>query len=101
MCLVEKVAASSTFNMATAVQSSVQHQIATPPSQSDFTALLAEQHVEIKGLPPALPRSYDCDYHPLARLLDKEAEALRVAAAVSTVEAAKVRYGRHPGQSVP
>ena len=33
MRLVDKVAATSTFNTATAVQSSVQHQIATPPSQ--------------------------------------------------------------------
>ena len=32
MRLVDKVAATSTFNLATAVQSSVQHQIATPPS---------------------------------------------------------------------
>ena len=36
MRLVDKVAATSTFNMATAVQSSVQHQIATPPSLSSI-----------------------------------------------------------------
>ena len=36
MLLVDKVAAISTFNMATAVQSSVQHQIATPPSRSSI-----------------------------------------------------------------
>ena len=36
MLLVDKVTATSTFNMATAVQSSVQHQIATPPSRSSI-----------------------------------------------------------------
>ena len=36
MCLVDKVAALPTFNMATAVPSSVQHQIATPPSGSSI-----------------------------------------------------------------
>ena len=48
----------------------------------DFTALLDKQHVKTKGLPQAPPRSYDDDYHPLARQRPKEAETLHVTAVV-------------------